>query len=81
MCVHMQVKATAKSQRQHKNDPGMIGQEEQAATRAQTQEALQDLFRKWEDNMKQASDALDKLRMNIACRGRQPLRIGVEAAT
>lgn len=53
--MHMQVKATAKFKKQHRTDSDLIGQEEQAASRAQTQDALQDLFKRWKSSMDQAS--------------------------
>ncbi len=51
----MQVKGTAKFKKQHKVDADTIGQEEQAASRAKTQDTLQELFKRWNSSMEQAS--------------------------
>ncbi|CAL5227559.1 g10551 [Coccomyxa viridis] len=48
-----QVKGTAKFKRQHKVDADTIGQEEQAASRAKTQDTLQELFKRWNSSMEQ----------------------------
>ncbi len=51
----MQVKATAKFKKQQRIDADVIGQEVQAASRAKTQDSLQDLFKRWNSSMEQAS--------------------------
>lgn len=53
----MQAKATAKYRKQERSDAEVIGQEEQAASVAQSQKALQDLFKRWNSNMDQASSS------------------------
>ena len=54
-CLHMQAKATAKYKKQQRTDADGIGQEEQAASSAQSQNSLQNLFKRWHSNMEQAS--------------------------
>lgn len=52
---HMQVKATAKSKKQQQGiDTDIIKQEDEAASRAHSQDALQNLFTRWEHSMEQA---------------------------
>lgn len=51
----MQVKATAKSKKQQQGiDTDIIKKEDEAASRAHSQDALQNLFTRWEHSMEQA---------------------------